>query len=113
MLRQQAPGFCWQKVLKSAPPVPPVLEGVVVPPLGVVWVVSGAEPPVPDGVGVAGAGATPPDDEVSGVAAGVVVTGGAVSVVAVEVVAVVADAEVVGVPPDGGAVSTGVVLGTS
>jgi hypothetical protein len=94
--------------LKSAPPVPPPDGVVVAPPVDEGVVVAGVPaPPVFDGVVVA-LGVTlegvPPDADVLGV------TVVAVVVVAVLVVAVFA--EVVGVPPLGGAVRSGTDLGT-
>jgi hypothetical protein len=87
--------------LKSAPPAPPALVVVVV--AGVVCV-GVAVPPVFDGV-VVGVGVT--------VAPPVALDAGVVEVDVVDVVELVdvVDA-VVGVPPVGGAVSTGVVAGT-
>jgi hypothetical protein len=93
--------------LKSAPPEPPVLDGVVVAGAGV------AVPPVFDGAGVGvgvALGVTPPEDE------GVAAEGVAAEVVLVVVVMVAADELALlgaGVAPLGGAESTGVVLGTS
>jgi hypothetical protein len=97
--------------LKSAPPVPPVLDGVVVvpPPVddGVVGV-GVAAPPVFCGVVVAVLGVivedAPPVEELVGVLV--------VAVVVVDVVVVDALADVAGVPPVGGAVRSGTVLGT-
>jgi len=83
--------------------------GLVPPPAGAVCV-GVDEPPVLDGV-VVGAGVTavPPEEgalDELGALLGVVV-------VDVVVVDVEADEEGAGVPPEGGAVSTGVVFGTS
>ncbi len=83
--------------------------GLVPPAAGVVCV-GVDEPPVLDGVVVAGAGVTavPPEEDVPDDPEAVP------GVVLVDVVVVDVDvvAEAAGVPPDGGAVSTGVVLGT-
>jgi hypothetical protein len=97
--------------LKSAPPEPPALVDVPPDEDGVVCV--GVDvPPVACGVVVTGGvTAVPPDEEVEPEDAGVDV---GVLVVVVDVVVVddgvVEDAA--GVPPEGGAVRTGVVLGT-
>ncbi|MCW2991342.1 MAG: hypothetical protein JWM73_1936 [Solirubrobacterales bacterium] len=93
-----------QNWLKSAPPVAD--DGVVV--AGAVVCVGVAVPPVPDGVVVAAAGgvtAAPPVEDDVGVVE-------VVEVVDVVVVPVDVDASGVVVTPDGGAVRTGVVLGT-
>jgi hypothetical protein len=93
--------------LKSAPPAPPLL--VVVPPVVAPDGVGVAVPPVFDGVVVTGAVAgAPPDADVEPEEVGVAV----VSVVDVVEVVAVAAGEAAGVPPDGGAVSTGTVFGT-
>lgn len=119
---QQAPGFCWQNWLKSAPPDPPgfVVVGAAPPPvsLGAVCVGVAVPPPVLGGAAGAcvGSAAVPPvaavpedelelELEVLGVVA-------VVDVVVVDVVAVDAELDGVVVPPEGGAVRAGVVLGT-
>jgi hypothetical protein len=93
--------------LKAAPPEPPLL--VVVGAAGVVGV-GVAVPPVEGAAGVGvGVTAVPPVAELLELVLGVVV----VEVDVVEVVLVVALPAGVVVPPDGGAVRTGVVLGRS
>lgn len=74
-----------------------------------VVVVGVTVPPVLDGV-VVGVGVTdvPPDEDVLGDVGATAV----VDVDVVEVVLVVVAADAAGVPPEGGAVSTGVVKGT-